>query len=71
MTESGINKEPSEDGKEMVRIMMALFVMAIIFWLMLVSASLRESREPLTAAGETVCDSTVPPVPWATYCSFD
>jgi hypothetical protein len=64
-----MNKELSEDRKEMVRIMLALVVMAIIFWFMLISASVQESRDPRTAAGEAVCSNSGLPFPWAVYCS--
>jgi hypothetical protein len=52
------NKELSEDRKELIRILLAFVVMAIIFWFMLISLSVTESRESQLAAREAVCNNS-------------
>jgi hypothetical protein len=52
------NKELSEDRKEMIRILLAFVVMAIIFWFMLISLSVSESLESQLAAREAVCNNS-------------
>ena len=43
-------KKVSEDQKEIIGILLAFVVMAIIFWFILISLSVSESREPQSAA---------------------
>ena len=52
------NKKLSEDEKEMIWILLAFIVMAIIFWFMLISSSVPESRESQLAARDTVCNNS-------------
>ena len=52
------NKELSEDLKEMIRILLAIVVMAIIIWFMLISLFVSESRESQLAAREAVCNNS-------------
>lgn len=52
------SKKLSEDRKEMIQMLLAFAVMAIIFWFMLISLSVPESREPQPAAREAVCDNS-------------
>jgi hypothetical protein len=52
------NKKLSEDRKEMIRILLAFVVMGIIFWFMLISSSVPESREPRPAAREAACNNS-------------
>ncbi len=52
------NKRLSEDRKEMILILLAFVVMAIIFWFMLTSSAVPESREPQPAEKEIVCNNS-------------
>jgi len=52
------NKKLSEDQKEMIWILMAFVVMAIIFWFMLISSSVPESREPQLTTRDAVCNNS-------------
>ncbi len=48
------NKKLSEDVKEMIGLLLAFVVMAIIFWFMLISSSVPEPPKPMPAVREVI-----------------